>query len=747
MSGFADSIMSEFSKEGEAAGQAFADGMQRGVDSGSSRASGILSGLGRVAAGVAGVATAGFAALSGAVTAIGSQALSSYADYEQLAGGVSKLFGTAGMELDEYAASVGQSVDQARGKYGELEQAQSLMMANAKNAFKSAGMSANQYMEQATSFSASLISSLGGDTVRAAQFADLAMTSMSDNVNTFGTSMEDVQNAFQGFSKQNYTMLDNLKLGYGGTKKEMQRLIDDANKLPGVLKEGNDLSIDSYSDVVEAIARVQEAQNIAGTTAREAEKTISGSIGMAKAAWQNFLIGLGSDDADFSQLTNSLLESIGFVAQNVGPRVATIGHSIIEAFPKVLSSFGTVLAPVVVEALSTAWGIASNALGELGVSIPGIDAQQLLGGFQEIVGYVSGTLLPALAPIGDAFANLASTVGPMVLPLAQQLATAFGGLAPVLSSVAAGVVDVATQILAFVIPVATQIVEFVSANMPAIQAIVSWTMTAISNVIGAALSVISAIWNAVWPVLQAVLSVVLAAMQALMTGDMSALQGIIDSALSAIQSVWNSAWSAVRQFLSDAWEGIKSGVSDGVDAAYNAVTQIKDRILGFFSGAGSWLVDSGRAILEGLKDGIMGAIGSVTSAVSDAVGRVRSYFPFSPAKEGPFSGHGYTTYSGAALMGGFAEGISAHAGLVTAAAEDALGGVGSLMDAGVSAAYSVTAAPATYGYREREPIDYGRLADVLAERLDGMYVLLDGDRTVGELARASMRRAEMMPLG
>ncbi len=299
---------------------------------------------------------AGFTALTGAVTAIGGAALSAYADYEQLVGGVDTLFGSASQTLQGYAAE----------------------------AYKTCGMSANQYMTQATSFAASLVSSCSGDVAKAADYANMAMGDMSDNVNKMGSDMTDVQNAYQGFAKQNYTMLDNLKLGYGGTQAEMKRLIADANKLRQEQGKNADLTIDSYADVVEAIHTVQENMGITGTTAKEAATTISGSIGMAKAAWENFITGLGRDDVDFSQLTQQLLESIGAVATNVAPRVAQIGKGIVEAFPVVLSGLGPVLGPVISEALATAWNIAVGAMAELGIQMPTVGASQITGAFQAI---------------------------------------------------------------------------------------------------------------------------------------------------------------------------------------------------------------------------------------------------------------------------------------------------------------------------------------------------------------------------
>ena len=278
-----------------------------------------FEGLKNVAAGALKAVGVALAAAAAGAVAIGKAAIENYADYEQLVGGVETLFGTNGQSLEEYAKSVGMTVDEASAKYKDLEKAQTIVTDNAAKAFKSAGMSANDYMETVTSFSASLISSLDGDTVKAAQAADQAITDMSDNANKMGTDIASIQNAYQGFAKQNYTMLDNLKLGYGGTKEEMQRLLDDAEKLSGVKYDMSNLN-----DVYEAIHVVQTEMGITGTTAREAASTISGSMSMAGAAWQNLLTGMADENANFSGLISNFVDSIVTVANNLIPRIKTV---------------------------------------------------------------------------------------------------------------------------------------------------------------------------------------------------------------------------------------------------------------------------------------------------------------------------------------------------------------------------------------------------------------------------------------
>lgn len=224
---------------------------------------------------------------------IGKAAVQGFADYEQLVGGVQTLFKESADQVQEYASS----------------------------AYQTAGLSANAYMEQATSFSASLLQGLGGDTKAAADYANQAIIDMADNANKMGTSIESIQNAYQGFAKQNYTMLDNLKLGYGGTRGEMERLIEDANKVKEANGEMADLTIDNFADMVEAIHIIQSEMGITGTTAEEASSTIQGSIASLKASWENLLVGMADENANMDQLIGQFVESASTAAQNLLPRI------------------------------------------------------------------------------------------------------------------------------------------------------------------------------------------------------------------------------------------------------------------------------------------------------------------------------------------------------------------------------------------------------------------------------------------
>ena len=288
----------------------FENGVKKAEKSGSSLATSLKSGL-------ATAAKVGAAAVGAAATAIGAlttAAVNNYAEYEQLVGGIETLFN--------------KSAD--------------TVMGYAENAYKTAGLSANEYMSTVTSFSASLLQSLDGDTKAAASAADMAITDMADNANKMGTSMEMIQNAYQGFAKQNYTMLDNLKLGYGGTKEEMERLLADAEKL-----SGQEYDISSYADIVDAIHVVQTEMGITGTTAKEAATTIQGSTASMKSAWANLVTGLADDSADFDTLMSNFVDSVVTVGENIIPRIQTT----IQGVTQLVSAASATIVPLVVDAL------------------------------------------------------------------------------------------------------------------------------------------------------------------------------------------------------------------------------------------------------------------------------------------------------------------------------------------------------------------------------------------------------------
>lgn len=356
-----------------------------------------------------------------AATALVKKSVENYAQYEQLVGGVETLFGAGGQSLEEYAASVGKSTDEVEDKYNSLMSAQTTVMSDAANAYKTAGMSANDYMDTVTSFSASLVASLEGDTEKAADYSNRAITDMADNANKMGTNIQDIQHAYQGFAKQNYTMLDNLKLGYGGTKEEMQRLIADASEMTDV-QEKLGLTVDSsslsFGNIVNAISVMQENMGIAGTTAKEAATTIEGSVNMMKASWENLVTGMADDNADFDTLMQQFVDSTVTAADNLLPRIQIA----IEGIGKLIEQ----LLPVIMDKVPQIIADTLPGLISAGISMVSALAQGIMDYAPQLISYAAELLVQFVQGLVTALPQIIEFAGELV----QTLVTSFTEAAP-----------------------------------------------------------------------------------------------------------------------------------------------------------------------------------------------------------------------------------------------------------------------------------------------------------------------------
>lgn len=341
------------------------------------------------------IASAAIGVASTGIIALTKAAIAEYSNYEQLVGGVDTLFKGSSQKVQEYAA----------------------------NAYKTAGMSANEYMDTVTSFSASLLQSLGGDTGAAAEKANTAITDMSDNANKMGTDMTAIQNAYQGFAKQNYTMLDNLKLGYGGTKEEMQRLIDDANALNAAQGKLTNYSIDSYADIVDAIHDVQTEMGITGTTAAEASTTIQGSVSSAKAAWHNLMIGIADDNQDFDGLVNDFVSSVYTASDNILPRV----DQSLEGILKLVQVTSEKIIPRVITTISEKAPDLIDAAADIVLAL----GDGIIDNLDSIFAAVEKVATRLIPKISKAFAELVPKIAKSAVGIIKQIdgtAISVGGL-------------------------------------------------------------------------------------------------------------------------------------------------------------------------------------------------------------------------------------------------------------------------------------------------------------------------------
>lgn len=482
------------------------------------------------------VGAAALAAAAAGVAALTKASIDQYAEYEQLVGGVDTLFKEASDTVQEYAA----------------------------NAFQTSGMSANEYMDTVTSFSASLIQSLGGDTKEAAEVANQAITDMSDNANKMGTDISSIQNAYQGFAKQNYTMLDNLKLGYGGTQEEMQRLLDDAEKLSGIHYE-----LGNFADMAEAIHVVQTEIGITGTTAKEASSTIQGSVSSMKSAWKNLLTGIADENADLNILIENFVDSIITAGENIIPRVEQILGGIGTAVTK--------MAPIIAREIPL---LVTNVLPSL------LDA-----GVQLINGLLQG-LISALPSLATSAVSVIETLATAII---EQLPALITAAAEVIVTLAIGISEALPELIPTIVEVIIQIVEtiidnvdmLVDAAIEIIMALAEGLINSLPILIEKVPEIIAKLVNAVVTnapkLLSAALELIVMLAKGLITNIpelVKAIPQIITSIVEGFASLMSSIIDIGKDIVNGIWKGIQSMAS-----------WIKDKVTGFFSG-----------IVDGVKD-------------------------------------------------------------------------------------------------------------------------------------------------
>lgn len=533
----------------------FEKGLEDVDSTAQSSSSKIKDALGKLAP----VAAAGAAAVGAAVVAISKAGLDAYGQYEQLAGGVETLFG--------------ESADVVKGYADE--------------AYKNAGMSANKYMETVTGFSASLLQSLGGDSAAAAEYANQAVIDMSDNANKMGTSMESIENAYQGFAKQNYTMLDNLKLGYGGTKEEMERLIQDANRVKEANGEMADLSIDSFADVTEAIHIIQGEMGIAGATAQEAATTIEGSVNQMKGAWDNWLTGLANPEADMALLTENLINSVIIVGQNVLPAIGRIIQSIAEVIPQIFDKIKAML------------------------------PQQ----FQNIINDC-GTLV-------DGIKNLFNAFFPLVQAIWQSGFDVVKNIVQTAMNIIENVIKLVSSIIKGDWQGAWEAIKGLASSVwNGIKNIINSGINAVKNIINAILQVIRNLWNGAWNGISSFLS---SCWDGIKNAVSDGINNVVDFFRNLPQNILN-ALGNLGSLLWDAGTSIIQGLWDGLTSKFK---EVQDWVMGI----GDWiashkgpkpydlklLIPNGGWIMKSLATGLEKALPEVQKALDSVAGEIQGY--------------------------------------------------------------------------------------------------------------------------
>lgn len=576
---------------------------------------------GEIASKVGKAAIIGATAAATAIGTITKFVIQHYAEYEQLVGGVETLFGAQGLSLKKYAQSIGQTVEQARGKYDQLIQAQTEVMNNAKVAYKTAGMSANDYMNTITSFAAALKQSTANET-EAAKVANQTVIDMADNANKMGTNMEDIQNAYQGFSKQNYTMLDNLKLGYGGTKSEMERLLQDAEKLTGIHYDINNLS-----DVYNAIHEIQKNLGITGTTAKEAMKTIDGAMKMTKASWDNLLTGLADPKQAVGPLISEFAKSLGILAKNVTPKI----KEVFNALPNALIQITPQLMNMIIDLAPSLILAAINLVAGLVGALPGVIApifsqlSSLIGsGMIDKIGQSISSNMPTLISKGldmllqfsqAILTNLPVFVGMgmklifyLVQGLMSSLPTLISKVPTIIANLADAFSNSAQTIFAWGVKIITEIIKGLVMSIPSLIANIPKIIYAIF-----------AVWNAInwWNLGKGLINGIKNGITSMGGSLTSTAKNLFESLKNNVSNIFNNikkviespifgaktkvlaiigelqngvrvGFNFIKSHASSVWNGIKNAIMSPMSTAANFVKAIINKIKGFFNFRISW---------------------------------------------------------------------------------------------------------------------------------------------------------------
>lgn len=485
------------------------------------------------------------AAATTAVATLAGLSVKQYAEYEQLTGGVETLFKNSSDKVMEYA----------------------------NNAYKVAGMSANEYMNTITGFAASLLQGLGGDTEKAAKIGNMAVEDMADNANKMGTSIELIQNAYQGFAKQNYTMLDNLKLGFGGTKEEMQRLLQEASKISGIKYD-----ISNFSDIIEAIHVIQNEMGITGTTAKEAASTIEGSLSMTKSAWTNLLTGMADDNADFDKLVDNLVNSVGTLGENLLPRIEIaingIGKLIDKLLPSIINKIPELISSIL------------PGMVQAGINV----TSSLVNGIVESLPILLEIGLQALTTLGKGIAKNLPTLIPTIVNLMVSMC------------------DMIIENLPLIVYVAIDII------LALVQGLVSALPTLIAEVPRIINSFANAIYNALPQILMAGVQIIGMLIKGLIQ-SIPTLVANIPQIIMAIVNVFTLMnWASIgKNLITGIGNGIKSMVSNIGTVAKFTAESVVNGIKGIFASGGS----IGRNLISWITNGISSSVGNLVQAAKN----------------------------------------------------------------------------------------------------------------------------------
>lgn len=662
MRGFATKVNAEFGSAGKSSGISFSKGFDAGGGSAkgfSGKMAGLAGAIGGVASTIADTALSSISSLGSEMTAA-SDSAQKFASTLEFSGLDSSTIDALTKSTQEYADKTVYDLADIRNVTAQL----------ASNGVKDYA----QLAEAAGNLNAVAVGN--AETFRSVGMV-MTQTAGSGNLMT-----------------ENWNQLTDAIPGISGPLQDAMR---EAGAFEGNFRDAmanGEISADEFFDAVQKLGMTDIAKEAATSTA-----TIEGAAGNLRAAFVG--VGAAAIDAFKPLITGSMtvlaqgISSLPGIASQIGEAFAPAGAAIERALTPVANQVQGQLMP---------------ALQSLGDTVSGLSSY-----FQPLVAQLSTSFAPALAQVSSALVSL----GTAVIPVIQ---SAIQTLAPIIAQIAQVIVSIVSQIMTMLAPAITNIANIIQTALPNIQMLfnifgttvmgvinavfpfIQTVITAVMNVINAVISTVLALiqgnWSGVWTGIQSVVSAIWSGIGSIISAAINAVSGIISSVLSGISGIWNGMWSSISSFFGSIWSGIQSAAQSGINGVLNTISGIKDRILGFFSGAGSWLADAGRSIVNGLAEGIKGAVGAATGAISSVLDAVSSFLPHSPAKTGPFSGRGWTLYSGQAITSALADGIAGKTRVATSAA---LGMVSSVQAAlnGSSVAMNSTLAMGSYPSSDR----------------------------------------------
>lgn len=662
MRGFATKVNAEFGSAGKSSGISFS----KGFDAGGGSAKGFSGKMAGLAGAIGGVAsTIADTALS-SISSLGSEMIAA-SDSAQKFASTLEFAGLDTSTIDALTKSTQEYADRTVYDLSDIRNVTAQLASNGVDNYA-------QLAEAAGNLNAVA----GGNT---------------DTFKSVGMVMTQTAGAGK-LMTENWNQLTDAIPGVSGPLQDAMR---EAGAFEGNFRDAmanGEISADEFFDAVQKLGMTDVAKEAATSTA-----TIEGAAGNLKAAF----VGVGATviDAFKPLITGSMtvlaqgISSLPGIASQIGEAFAPAGAAIERALMPVANQIQGQFMP---------------ALQSLGDTVSGLSSY-----FQPLVAQLSTSFAPALAQVSSALVSL----GTAVIPVIQ---SAIQTLAPIIAQIAQVIVSIVSQIMTMLAPAITNIANIIQTALPNIQMLfnifgttvmgvinavfpfIQTVITAVMNVINAVISTVLALiqgnWSGVWTGIQSVAFAIWNGIGSIISAAINAVSGIISSVLSGISGIWNGMWSSISSFFGSIWSGIQSAAQSGINGVLNTISGIKDSILGFFSGAGSWLADAGRSIVNGLAEGIKGAVGAATGAISSVLDAVSSFLPHSPAKTGPFSGRGWTLYSGQAITSALAEGIAGKTRVATSAA---LGMVSSVQAAlnGSSVAMNSTLAMGSYPSSDR----------------------------------------------